>query len=79
MLMFSLFIFLVIANSTSFTTMHQLNEMKKQTSENVSDKVRCFFRRAKIIAETASLELVAKGIAMKERKKEGICVASEKL
>lgn len=79
MLMFSLFVFLVIANSTSFTMKNQLNEVKKQTSENVSDKVRCFFRLAKIIAETASLELVAKGIAMKERKKEGICVASEKL
>lgn len=49
------------------------------TSENVRDKVRCFFRLAKIMAETASLELVAKGIAMKEMKKDGILVALEKL
>jgi hypothetical protein len=51
----------------------------RHTSEKVRDKVRCFFRLAKIIAETASLELVAKGIAMKEMKKEGIFVALEKL
>lgn len=51
----------------------------KQTSENVREEVRCFFLLAKIIAETASLEFVANGIAMKEMKKEGILVASEKL
>jgi hypothetical protein len=44
------------------------------TSENVSDKVCCFFRLANITAETASLEFVGKGIAMKEMKNEGIFV-----
>jgi len=50
----------------------------RHTSENVSDRVRCFFRLANMIAETASLELVAKGIAMNEMKNEGMLVAFEK-
>lgn len=52
---------------------------QKQTSENVSEDVLCFFRLAKMSAETASLEFVANGIAMNEIKKEGMFVASEKL
>jgi hypothetical protein len=50
-----------------------------RTSEKVSEKVLCFFLLVKMIAETASLELVARGRAMKEIKKDGMCVASEKL
>ena len=49
------------------------------TSEKVNEAVCLLSRLAKIIADTASLELVAKGSAMKEMKKAGILVASEKL
>lgn len=52
---------------------------RQLTSEKVSEAVLCFFLLANIIAETASLELVAKGRAIKEMKKVGIPVASEKL
>lgn len=51
----------------------------KQTSENVRDADRNFFLLANIIADTASLELVAKGRAMNDMKKEGMLVALEKL
>lgn len=50
-----------------------------QTSENVKEAVLIFFLLAKIIADTASLELVARGSAMNEIKKVGMLVASEKL
>lgn len=53
-------------------------EGKKHTTENVKDVVLLFLRLAKIIAETASLE-VAKGSAINEMKKVGMLVASEKL
>lgn len=53
--------------------------MRKQTSENVNDADLNFFRLAKIIADTASLELVASGSATNETKKEGMVVALEKL
>jgi hypothetical protein len=49
-----------------------------RTSEKVSEQVLCFFLLVKMIAETASLELVARGRAMKEIK-DGMCVALEKL
>lgn len=55
------------------------NKTEKQTSENVNEAVLIFLRLAKIIADTASLELVAKGKAINEMKNEGILVASEKL
>lgn len=54
-------------------------KQKKQTSENVSEAVCLLSRLAKIIADTASLEFVARGRKMKEMKKAGILVASEKL
>lgn len=50
-----------------------------QTSEYVSEAVLCFFRLAKMIADTASPELVANGNTTKEMKKDGMLVASEKL
>lgn len=50
-----------------------------QTSENVKEAVLNFFLLAKIIADTDSLELVARGSAMNEMKKVGMLVASEKL
>lgn len=56
----------------------KLKLWEKQTSENVRDAVVFCFLWAKMIAETASLELVAKGIAINETKKEGILVALEK-
>jgi hypothetical protein len=49
------------------------------TSEKVREQVLCFFLLAKMMAETASLELVASGRAMNEMKKDGMCVALEKL
>lgn len=52
---------------------------KKLTSENVNDAVLCFLRVAKIMADTASLELVANGNAINEMKNDGILVAVEKL
>lgn len=52
---------------------------QRQTSEKVKEVVLCFFLLAKMIAETASLEFVAKGIAINEMKKEGMFVALEKL
>lgn len=52
---------------------------EKETSENVNEAVLFFLRLAKMIADTASLELVAKGRAMNEMKNEGMLVASEKL
>uniref|UniRef100_A0A7C9AGV5 Uncharacterized protein n=1 Tax=Opuntia streptacantha TaxID=393608 RepID=A0A7C9AGV5_OPUST len=48
-------------------------------SENVSDAEFLLFLLAKMIADTASLEFVARGKAMNEMKNEGIPVASEKL
>lgn len=53
--------------------------LNKRTSEKVNEAVLIFLREAKMMAETASLELVAKGKAMKEMKKDGIPVAAEKL
>lgn len=50
-----------------------------RTSEKVREQVRCFFLLAKMMAETASLELVASGRAMNEMKKDGMWVALEKL
>ena len=52
---------------------------RKHTSENVNEAVLTFLRLAKMIADTASLELVANGRAINEMKKVGILVASEKL
>ena len=52
---------------------------EKQTSENVKEAVLCFFLVAKIMADTASLELVARGSAINEMKKVGMLVAVEKL
>ena len=49
------------------------------SSENVSDADFVFFLVAKMIADTASLEFVARGRAINEMKKEGMLVASEKL
>lgn len=49
------------------------------SSEKVSEAVLCLFLLANIIAETASLEFVAKGRAIKEMKKVGIPEAPEKL
>lgn len=49
------------------------------SSEKVKEAVLIFLRDAKMMADTASLELVAKGKAMKEMKKDGIPVAAEKL
>ena len=51
---------------------------KKQTSEKVNEVDLSLFRVAKIIADTAILEL-AKGRAINEMKKVGMLVASEKL
>ena len=51
----------------------------QETSEKVKEEVFLVFLPAKMIADTASLELVAKGMAMKEMKKEGMLVAAEKL
>lgn len=48
------------------------------TSENVKEADLRFFLLAKIMAETASLELVASGSAMNDMKKVGIFVALEK-
>jgi len=48
-------------------------------SENVKDADLSFFLLANMIADTASAELVARGNAMKEMKKEGMLVAVEKL
>lgn len=53
--------------------------MQNHTSEKVKEEVFCFFLLAKIMAETASLESLANGIAIKDIKKEGIFVAWEKL
>lgn len=49
--------------------------MHNHTSEKVKEEVFCFFLLAKIMAETASLEFVANGIAIKDIKKEGMLVA----
>ena len=49
----------------------------KQTSEKVKEAVCLLSRLAKMIADTASLELVAKGRTMKEMKKAGMLVTSE--
>lgn len=56
-----------------------LENWQKLTSEKVRDADRNFFRLANIIADTASLELVANGRAMNDMKKEGMLVALEKL
>lgn len=52
---------------------------KQDTSENVKEADLKFFLEANIIADTASLELVASGSAINEMKKVGIRVAAEKL
>lgn len=54
------------------------NKQRSQTSEKVNEADLCFFREAKMIAETASLELVANGKKMNDMKKDGILVAVEK-
>lgn len=57
----------------------KIERNEKQTSENVNDAVLFVLRLAKMIADTDSLELVAKGNAINEMKNVGILVASEKL
>lgn len=52
---------------------------KQHTSENVKEADLNFFLLANIIADTASLELVANGNAINEMKKVGMLVAAEKL
>lgn len=52
---------------------------EEQTSEKVREADLSFFPLANIIADTASLELVASGRAINEMKKEGMLVALEKL
>lgn len=59
-----------------------ITEIEKQgtyTSEKVKEAFLRLLRDAKMIAETASLELVAKGSTTKEMKNEGMLVAVEKL
>lgn len=51
---------------------------RKITSENVKEADLSFFLLANMMAETASLELVANGRAMNDMKKVGIFVAVEK-
>ena len=64
---------------TVSVTVSGVQRTGRGTSEKVREQVLCFFLLAKMMAETASLELVASGRAMNEMKKDGMCVALEKL
>ena len=59
--------------------MKENREKSARTSIKVDEVVSLFRLLAEIITDTASLELVARGRTMKEMKKVGMLVVSEKL